>query len=403
MKRMLSLLAVLMLCTLMLAPAVAASPFMRYTQDYFGTVSMLCLYETEGAEETWEDVKALLREIDEAVSVSRETSDIARFNALASGESMQISDITRDILMTAKAAWELTDGLYDPTVFPLVDLWGFSPRFNRNTYRMELPYDRPLENGHPSPAGAADAAALLPLVGLDGVELKEEDGKWLLVKHTLPVEIGGCVIQAQMDPGGIAKGYACDRVAALLREKGYTEGYFVCGGSSMAFLTRPGDEMFSVTAGKPRGEDAGAYAGIRIRNTTLSSSADYSHSYVSQGILYCHLIDPRTGFPMNMPKDGKAQCGAATVTLTGDSAALNDALSTALCLMGPEKALSFLKEREEKMIMAVYRDDEETLEVVSNLPEDEVEILDPQYVWACREETDGMVYTGSYSGEREDP
>ena len=91
------------------------------------------------------------------------------------------------------------------------------------------------------------------------------------------------------------------------------------------------------------------------------------------------------------------QKGAATVTLLGESAALNDALSTALCLMGPEDALSFLENRDEKMVMAVYCAGQEELEVVSNMPRDQVEIPDASYVWACADDEEGRrVYTGTY-------
>ena len=387
---------VLLVLFLLLSGRGDAATFSRYTQNYFGTASMLFLYETEGAQETWEAVKELLEAIDGAVSISREDSDLARFNTLAAGEGMPVSDLTADILSVAFRAWEMTGGLYDPTVFPLVDLWGFSPRFNRNTYRQEMPYDRPLMDGHPTPASGEDVAALLPLVGLGKISLVREENGWMLYKHTPPLEIGGMLMQAQIDLGGLAKGYACDCVIRLLQERGYTEGYFVCGGSSMAFLKRPEGRAFTVSAGKPRGGEGKTYAQVQAMNTTLSSSADYSHSYTAEDVLYCHIMDPRTGYPMNMPGLGIPQAGVATVTLLGESAALNDALSTALCLMGPEDALEFLRGRNEQMVMAVYRTGEDRLEVVSNMSAEQVEILDEQYVWACGEDAEGhSIYTGT--------
>ena len=310
-----------------------------------------------------------------------------------------ISDLTQEILSIAFAAYALTDGLYDPTVFPLVDLWGFSPRFNQGAYRPLLPYDRPYREGQMTPAAEADVAALLPLVGLSGLEMRQTPAGWELIKHTPSVSLAGVTLEAQIDLGGLAKGYACDRVAALLREKGYTAGYFVCGGSSMAFLAMPEGRAFSVTAGKPRtGGEGDFYAELQAKDTTLSSSSDASHSYTDQGVLYCHIMDPRTGFPLNRPDSEGIQRGAATVTLLGESAAMNDALSTALCLMGPQKALDFLQLRQERMVMAVYKTGESTLEVVSNLPREAVEILDESYRWACETDAQGrVVYTGAWA------
>lgn len=393
-----------LICALLLtaSPARAAEqPFLRYTADYFGTVSMLCLYTEEGAEDIWREVKEILREIDGSVSVSRADSDIARFNALPAGSAMAVSACTADIWRCAREAYEMTGGLYDPTVYPLVDLWGFSPRFNQNAYAPSLPYDRPLEGGHPSPPREEDILSLLPLVGMEGIALTWEDGSWKLKKNTPAVRVAGVTLQAQADLGGIAKGYACDRVAALLREKGITAGYFICGGSSMAFLSRPDGSAFPVAAGKPRPgkNDGNDYAGFFARDTTLSTSSDISHGYWGEdGTLYCHIIDPRTGHPLNWPANGEVQAGAASVSLLADSAALGDALTTALCLMGPRDALAFLSGREEKMVMAVYQSGADSLEMVTNL--EEAAILDEGYLPASERDDQGNYrYTGSLETE----
>ena len=390
-----------LLCALLTAffPARAASrPFTRTSSDYFGTVSMLCLYSDEGAEEIWREVKDLLESIDETVSVSRPGSDIARLNEAEAGTAVPVSALTADIWQRAREAHELTGGLYDPTVFPLVDLWGFSPRFNQKAYQPSLPYDRPLKDGQPVPPAGEDVAALLPLVGMEGFVLLEQGGQWLIRKDTPAVAVAGTPVRAQADLGGIAKGYACDRVSALLREKGITEGYFVCGGSSIVFLSRPEGGSFSVAAGKPRpGKNEGNdYASFSARDTALSTSSDISHSYRGEdGRLYCHIIDPRTGCPLNAAEAEGAQTGAASVTLLSESAALGDALTTALCLMGPGEALSFLSGREEKMVMAVCSAGREEIEVVTNLGWDQLSILDEAYVPASTRGKDGEFrYTG---------
>ena len=401
-KTMLAALLCMLALTVFSAQA-SETPFRRYTSDYFGTVSMLCLYPEEGgedeAEEIWRGVKALLEEIEGCVSVSRPDSDIARLNALSSGETAAVSGVTAEIWQIAMEAHELTGGLYDPTVYPLVDLWGFSPRFNSRGAAVQ-PWDRPETDGHPSLPPDGYVKALLPLVGMDGIALERENGRWILRKNTAPAVIAGTAVQAQADLGGIAKGYACDRVAALLREKGITEGYFVCGGSSMCFLSRPGGAAFSAAAGKPRpGENGGTdYAAFQVRNVALSTSCDAGHSYTAEdGALYCHIIDPRTGYPLNRPDERGIQAGAASVTLLGESAAMGDALSTALCLMGPRKALAFLADRDEKMMMTVYRTGAEYLEIVSNMDEEETELLDGGYIPASGRDAGGEFrYTGIF-------
>lgn len=374
----------------------------RYTDDYFSTVCALMLYTQDAAayETAWARVKELLAQIDDAVSMSKPQSDIARFNALKSGQSCSVSNITAEILLTALDVYHQTNGLYDPTVYPLVDLWGFSPRFNTNAYQPTLPYDRAYEDGHLPLPDARYIQGLLPLVGLDGVTLSgDPETGWTLTKSTAAVVVDGQVFQAQMDLGGIAKGYACDRVTALLTEMGFTQGHFVCGGSSIAVLARPSG-LYGLTLGKPRAgqSELKHYATVYMQGTTLSTSSDASHTYLRNGVIYCHIIDPRTGYPINMPTDGAAQEGIACVTLLSPSAARNDALSTALCIMGPEEAMAYVATRLDGVaaVMVFYRTGESYQEVYTNLTDEAYVLEDAAYRLACAPQGDGeIVYTGT--------
>ena len=385
-----------LLCVFMLTPCASAQQptlMTRQTSDYFMTASALFLYEDADAQaefsETWTLVKQTLGEIESAVSVSVPDSDISRFNELACGEEIVISDITAGLLQIAMDVHALTGGLYDPTVYPLVDLWGFSPRFNTNSYALVMPYDRAYENGRLPLPDTRYIDALLPLVGLQGVALRRENGVFYLKKNTPSVFIEGVEIRAQLDLGGIAKGYACDRVLALLRERGCTMGYFVCGGSSMALLSRPdADGAYALTLRKPRkgAGSASHYATLRARDTTLSTSGDYSHSFVSDGIIYCHIIDPRTGYPINMPDETGIQHGIASATLLCPSAAYGDALTTALCILGPQEAKDFLKRNPSyTVVMAAYTSDEKTFQVFTNASPDEMTLDDPAYQFALEQ------------------
>lgn len=367
----------LAVCALMLcAPAKALQS--RRTTDYFATVSALFL-DTENISAPWQRVKEILGEIESAVSLSIEHSDLSRFNRLAAGESCEVSDITAQIFQVAKKAYEATGGLYDPTVYPLVDLWGFSPRFNQNRYSPVLPYDRAYVDGRLPLPRDEHVQALRPLIGLDGIELSgSSETGWILTKRTPSVTVDGVGIHAQLDLGGIAKGYACDRVVEMLREEGYIVGHFVCGGSSIAMLTGPeGDYQLTIGKSRPGENDDTHFATVYANNTTLSTSSDASHSYLRDGVLYCHLIDPRTGYPVNTPADAHSQQGIASVTLLGPSAALGDAMTTALCVMGPEAAIRFPVEGQTVIVM--YDNSRDWLDVYSNLPASQFSITDGAY------------------------
>lgn len=406
-RRFVSALLLFMLLTLLSFPALCESPLKqmrKQTSDYFGTVSALFLYDmpdrTAHFEQTWTQVKAILSQVESAVSLSVPDSDIARFNALTPGERTQISPITAGILQTAFSVYEETDGLYDPTVYPLVDLWGFSPRFNTNAYHPTLPYDRAYENGKLPLPDESHIRALLPLVGLSGIVLEEEAGIYYLAKHTPSVVIDDVTIHAQLDLGGIAKGYACDMIRQLLLDQGYTMGHFVCGDSSMAILSRP-DGAYRLNLGKPRPGSTreSHFAAITVRDRMLSTSSDSRHAYITEGVRYCHIIDPRTGYPINMPQNG-IQKGAASITLLSSSAARSDAVTTALCLMQPQDAAAFAQTHlsGDDLIITLYASDSETLEVMHNMEEGDVTLCDPAYLPACK--MDGSLrYTGSFFAE----
>ncbi|MBQ7886776.1 MAG: FAD:protein FMN transferase [Clostridia bacterium] len=402
-RRIISFLLALSLWALPALGESAPKQMRKQTSDYFNTVSALFLYDTPDNtarfEETWAQVKAILGEVESAISLSEPDSDVARFNALPGGETIQISPITAQILQTAFSVYEETGGLYDPTVYPLVDLWGFSPRFNTNQYRPSLPYDRAYEDGRLPLPDEAHIRALLPLVGLDGISLEEKNGAYFLTKRTPSIQIGGVMIHAQLDLGGIAKGYACDRVKQLLTGRGYTMGHFVCGDSSMAILSRP-DGAYRLNLGKPR---AGSnreshFAAVSVKDRTLSTSSDSRHAYMIDGIRYCHIIDPRTGYPINMPQDG-IQKGAASITLLSSSAARSDALTTALCLMNPQEAADFAGAHlpGDSLIISLYASDSDIIEVMHNMDSGALSLSDSSYQLASRLDPAGnLLYTGSF-------
>ncbi|MBQ2991418.1 MAG: FAD:protein FMN transferase [Clostridia bacterium] len=384
----------------------------RVTMGAFGTVSTLCLfddYDQPGAitryDNVWAEIKRLLEQMDQLLSVSIETSEIARFNALPSGGEMEISPLTAQVFMLAREMHDRTRGYFDPTVYPLVDLWGFSPRFI-NAQKPAMPYDREWQDGARALPEQKYIDGFLSLVNMDGIVLDgDAQSGFRLRKETPSVVIDGETYHAQIDLGGIAKGYAADRVAELLAGEGYAYGYFSCGSSSLrlmknaSFAAREsGDPAFSLQVRIPRETENNreAYAYIRVMDQSLSSSGDYDNNYIAGGNLCSHIISPFTGYPLNYTEGG-VQGGVSTVTLLSGSAVEDDALTTALCLMGPQGAIDYINKnlREHSVALVLYRADQNTYEVVTNIGENGLEILDPAYRLASRlDESGNIVYTG---------
>lgn len=363
----------------------------RVTMDYFSTVCMLQLYDdfsdparVEAFEQTWEEILALLAVIDAELSLSMPESDVSRFNAATSGETVTVSADTAAILDTVEEVFTLTGGRYDPTVSTLVDVFGFTPRFSQRRYQPVYGYDREKVDGVLPLPEADTVAALRSLVQFDAIDRSG----LTLTKNTAAATIDGHTYQQSLDLGGVGKGYAVDRVMALLRAKGYRYGYFSCGGSSIGILSRatasrgaPEAAQWGIAVQYPRFvTENEALLRVFTRDQMLSTSGDYEHAYVLDGVHYSHLIDPQTGWPVNMPIDG-VQSGICSVTILGDNAAFCDALSTALCVLGVEEAIDFMNQPHMQgysYLMILYSDASEVCEIVTDLPAERYELLDPE-------------------------
>ncbi|MDL2217497.1 FAD:protein FMN transferase [Christensenellaceae bacterium OttesenSCG-928-M15] len=383
----------------------------RVTSAYFSTVSMCLLYDDysiAGAEAALDaafaQIQEILGEIEAAVSTSIPTSDIARFNTLAYMESMPISSHTANILFAAQRAYEITDGIYDPTIFPLVDIWGFSPRVQSPAYVPTMLYDRAQAGTLPD---AAYINAFLGLVDFSGILLSGNEATgYTLTKAIPPLELDGMVFNAQLDLGGVAKGYATERVVQYLRESGYQYGYFVCGGSSIGLMECASERAmkddsfaFNLTMKKPRRTSitSDGYASVRVKNAMLSTSGDDTNRFIFDDKVYCHIIDTQSGYPVNTQQQG-AQSGIASVTVIGQDATYLDCLSTALMAMPPQDAIDFINEklRDRQVILVLYRADRAYYEIVTNIPEADLQIIDPAYLPASELDENGALrYTGS--------
>ena len=375
----------------------------KLTTDFFGTVSAMYVWDdfSDPAAErrfqsVWEEAKELLNEIENAVSVNREDSDIARFNRLREGESIEISTYTAELIQIAKTAYEKTGGLYDPCVFPLVDLWGFSPRFSGVTGAGAEPLSQSF------PPEDEYRETFTSLANFEGVELSGGNGEaWTLTKQIPAVTVRGQRFEAQLDLGGIAKGYAADIVTGRMAERGIRYGYFNCGGSSLSLLHgRPEDEgNFFLGVRKPRGETDGDinYMTVPVSGCALSTSGDYDHCHLIDGIRWCHIIDPRSGWPANTPVQAGRQRGIATATVIGPDAAYADCISTAICLMQPAEALDFMNRelQEYRVVFVLFDNMAEYCELITNMSEGEFTIDSDAYRLACSIQDGEVIYTGS--------
>ncbi|MGN0805164.1 MAG: FAD:protein FMN transferase [Candidatus Coproplasma sp.] len=307
----------------------------------------------------WQNVQNVITEANNSLSITVPTSPISKFNSSVAGSSVELNKTAYEVLCKAKELYEQTEGYFNPAVVQSSLLYGFNS--GKVTPLTKLP-----------DANEQNAYKELNSAFVD-LALNELDGTYYAVKPQKTVTVGGQTQSLQVDLGGIGKGWCADQVSELMVEYGFEYGYFSFGSSTVSVGKYNGSSQeYTIQFINPRNVFS-HYAQCRVKQKMLSTSGDYEQFYMLDGVRYCHIIDPTTGAPI--------QTGVSAVTVIGDSATDNDALTTALSAMGKEKAVEFINANlsDELVVMLVFT--EGVGEIICNRP-DEIEITNSQYVLA---------------------
>lgn len=254
-----------------------------------------------------EEIRARLAEINATMSVYRQDSEISRYNALFAGEFMTVSEDFENVIHISLKIHALTDGAFDPTIKPLLDLWGFGPD------------SEPREEWRPPDKEAVNQA--LEAVGMEHIDA------------SIPGQLGKLHSGVQLDLGGVAKGFAVDAVADLLDRRGVRDYLMDIGGDLRVSGRNPQGEAWRIGVNHPqRGHSwEDVLLVLRPTDTAVLTSGDYRQYLEHKGRYYSHVLDPRTGAPL--------ENDTASVTVIAQSATIADALATGLMVMGPEQGL----------------------------------------------------------------
>lgn len=305
MKRIFAAFSLLLILT-----GCAAKPS-SYTADFFAMDTFMSI-TAYGADENMAQQAAFACEkqvnaLEPALSRTREDSDLYRLNH-ADGVVCTVSDETYAAIEAAVQYAELTGGAFDPTMAVLTDLWGIGT-----------------EQAHVPAQAEIDAA--LAKVGYENIVL--------LGDNQVQLKNG-----AQIDLGGIGKGFATDAVADVLagQSEGTVSGALVqLGGNIGAFGENPAREGGGWSIGVADPDDnADFIATVEVRDQSVVTSGDYERFFEQDGKRYHHIFDPATGYP--------ADTGLRSVTVIDENSTRADALTTALFVMGLDKGMAFCAE-----------------------------------------------------------
>lgn len=260
-----------------------------------GTSSKLVLVSTRDraaeAEKVLATAESELRRLEALLSTWIEASPISRFNEAAADQPNEIPLELQQVLQTAQNLYRETDGAFDITARPLIELW-------------------------------RDAAARGTVPDDESLTAAREESVWDHVQisdGTAAKRLG----TTRVDVDGIAKGYAIDRALEILQRSGMEGGMVEIGGDLRVFGAGPEGKAWTVAIRSPF--DEGPWAEIELEEGAVCSSGGYARFLEIDGRRYSHILDPRTGWPTEETQ---------SVTVAGPDAATADAWATALSVLG---------------------------------------------------------------------
>ena len=250
----------------------------------------LMTFTVYGSENDVSAAKDEVRRLEALFSVTDGDSEVSQLNALHEAE---LSPDTLAIITRAVELAKRTDGAFDPTVRAAGKLWGFT-------------------GDHPALPDDALIKAALSKVDYSQIKI---DGSRV-------------ACDGEIDLGGIAKGYAAAALRKKLTGSGVKSAALSLGGNVAVIGAKPDGSAWKVGIRDPEGD--GVFGTVTAANTAVVTSGGYERYFIENGVTYHHIIDPKTGYP--------ADSGIVSATVISEDDTLADAMSTAVYVMGAEKA-----------------------------------------------------------------
>lgn len=243
--------------------------------------------------------------LDAMMSVWKPGSELLQVNAAAGEHPVTVSPEMREVLKAAIEAGDLTGGKFDVTFGALSGLWKFDAQNQDNSIPTR-----------------ADIERRLPLIDYHDVVVDDAAGTAFVKRKGVMAHLGG-----------IGKGYAVDRVAAILHNAGFKD-FMIQFGGDLYLAGHRGGRPWRAAIRDPRGPVDKAFAALDLSDETFSTSGDYERFFIAGGRRYHHIIDPDTGEPAR---------GCRSVTIVAKTGTVADALSTGVFVMGPEKGMALIE------------------------------------------------------------
>lgn len=288
----------------------------EYSDNIFAmdTYMSFTAYGVNGKQAVEEGKKEIER-LDALWSVSSSDGEVYTLNETGSGK---VSQDTLSLLEQAEEISGGTENAFDITIYPLMELWGFT------TGNCKVPANKEINY-------------VLDKVDQSQISLEKESGKVTLGKGQ------------KIDFGGIAKGYASNRVMEIWKQAGVTSGMVSLGGNVQVLGRKIDGTPWKVGIRDPESKEGDVLGALQVTDCAVITSGGYERYFEEDGESYHHILDTSTGYP--------ADSGLLSVTIVSEDGTKADALSTALFVMGKEKAISYWREHPKEFEAVLVEED----------------------------------------------
>lgn len=274
------------------------------------SVKLASLPDGSDAEQLASEIETILESVNQRMSTYLATSELSRFNTANAGDWTSISEHTLTVIERSRKLHERTGGAFDPTVGPIVDLWGFGPR-----------------GGQERVPPRDDIETAARAVGFAAVDIRRETPA--LQKR---------MAETRLDLSGVAKGFAVDLAAEHLESRGITDYLVEVGGELRSNGAGPGGRSWRVGIEKPVPTSSEIQQVVALEGEAMATSGNYRIFFEQDGQRYSHIVNPRTGRPV--------EHDLASVTVVAPTTLEADALSTALLVLGRDDGMALAAEQD---------------------------------------------------------
>jgi len=314
-----------------------SKPMAAQTEFVIGTVCTVNLFD-KGSPDAYREIFARLREIEARMSANRDDTEIAEINRNAGVAPVGAHPDVIEVVATALRYSEMSGGVFDPSIGPVVKLWNIGTDFARVPTKKEL-----------------DAA--LSLVNYQDVVVDKAAGTVFLKRKGM-----------RLDLGAIAKGYAADEVGRIIAKHRISRAIIDLGGNILAYGEKKGGESWRIGVQDPSSE-RGAHIGVlAVKNKTMVTSGVYERFFVENGKHYHHILDPKTGYPVSN--------GLLSVTIVADRSIDADGLSTSVFALGLQKGRALIESL--PGVAAIFIGEDFSVRVTSGIAKD-FHVSDPRF------------------------